>query len=126
VAHRVAEMQSAIEQARSITLQAYASLDSGPVPRSLAVSAAKTLVGEAGRFVGEQAVQLHGGIGMTDALHVGRFFKRLMAIDMTWGSADHHVARYGKAMSGTEVYWSFDEHAKTATPVEPRVDGARS
>ena len=112
VAHRTAEMLSAIEQARSITLHACAALMEGDaVERRLAVSAAKTLIGESGRFVGEQAVQLHGGIGMTDALPVGHYFRRLTAIDMTWGNADHHVARYSRAMRGPETYWPFDERA---------------
>ncbi len=124
VAHRVAEMQSAIEQARSITLQAFASVDADPRQRRLAICAAKTLVGEAGRFVGEQAVQLHGGIGMTDELPVGRYLKRLTAIDMTWGSADHHVGRYSLAMQGPEVYWAFDETEAFDMAASASVNGA--
>ncbi|TLX71344.1 pimeloyl-CoA dehydrogenase small subunit [Pseudomonas nicosulfuronedens] len=94
--HRVAEMLGFVEQARSITCYAAANLDNEDVRlRGRAVSAAKALIGKAGRFIGQQAVQLHGGMGMTDELAVGWYFKRLTVIDMTWGDSDHHVERYG-------------------------------
>ena len=53
------------------------------------------MAGQSGRYVGEQAVQLHGGMGMTDDLPVGWYFKRLVAIDLTYGDADHHLELYG-------------------------------
>ena len=59
-----------------------------------AVSAFKVQVGKAGRFIGQQAVQLHGGMGMTDELHVGYYFKRLTAIDALLGNTDFHLTRY--------------------------------
>lgn len=94
--HRVAEMLGLVEQARSITCFAAATLNSDQVDQRIrAVSAAKALVGRAGRLIGQHAVQLHGGMGMTDELAVGWYFKRLTAIDMTWGDSDHHVERYG-------------------------------
>ena len=94
--HRVADMQTAIEQARSMALLAAARVDhSDRIERRKALSAAKTMVGRAGRFVGEQAVQLHGAMGMTAELAVGWYFKRLTCIDMTWGNAEHHVEIYG-------------------------------
>ena len=62
--------------------------------RRRAVSAAKELIGRAGRFVGQQAIQLHGGMGMTDELNVGHYFKRLTAIDTTFGDADLHLDRF--------------------------------
>jgi alkylation response protein AidB-like acyl-CoA dehydrogenase len=93
--HRVADMAIAIEQARSVTLLATARANAGSAERRKAVSAAKALVGRAARLVGEAAVQLHGGMGMTDEFAVGHYFKRLTCIDMTWGNTDYHVARYG-------------------------------
>ena len=64
------------------------------VERRRAVSAAKELIGRAGRFIGQQAVQLHGGMGMTDELQVGHYFKRLTAIDTLFGDSDHHLGRF--------------------------------
>lgn len=94
--HRVADMQTAIEQARSMALLAAARADHPDrIARRKALSAAKAMVGRAGRFVGEQAVQLHGAMGMTAELAVGWYFKRLTCIDMTWGNAEHHVEIYG-------------------------------
>jgi alkylation response protein AidB-like acyl-CoA dehydrogenase len=62
--------------------------------RKKAVSAAKAHVGRAGRFVGQQAIQIHGGMGMTDELNVGHYFKRLTMLDTLYGNADHHLKRY--------------------------------
>jgi alkylation response protein AidB-like acyl-CoA dehydrogenase len=94
--HRVADMQTAIEQARSMALLAAARADHPDrIARRKALSAAKAMVGRAGRFVGEQAVQLHGAMGMTADLAAGWYFKRLTCIDMTWGNAEHHVEIYG-------------------------------
>jgi alkylation response protein AidB-like acyl-CoA dehydrogenase len=64
------------------------------VERAKAASAAKAMIGTAGRFVGQQAVQVHGGMGMTDELNVGHYFKRLTMIDTLYGSVDHHLKRY--------------------------------
>jgi len=66
--------------------------------RRRALSAAKVMIGRAGRFVGEQALQLHGGMGMTSELAAGWYFKRLTCIDMTWGNTEHHVELYGNLM----------------------------
>jgi alkylation response protein AidB-like acyl-CoA dehydrogenase len=65
------------------------------LPRHRAVSAAKALIGRSGRTVGQLAVQLHGGMGMTDELAVGHYFKRLTCIEMTWGNSDHHTELFG-------------------------------
>jgi alkylation response protein AidB-like acyl-CoA dehydrogenase len=62
--------------------------------RRRAVSAAKELIGRAGRFVAQQAIQLHGGIGMTDELNVGHYVKRITAIDTSFGDSDHHLERF--------------------------------
>ena len=61
--------------------------------RARRVASAKAFVGQAARFVGQQAIQLHGAIGMTDELVVSHWFKRLAMIDMTFGDADHHLGR---------------------------------
>lgn len=58
------------------------------------VHALKFLVGKAGRFIGQNAVQLHGGMGMTEELHIAHYFKRLMVIDSQFGNTDHHLARF--------------------------------
>jgi alkylation response protein AidB-like acyl-CoA dehydrogenase len=97
--HRVADMAIAIEQSRSMALCAAAKVDTTDRDeRRRALSAAKALIGRNGRYIGQQAVQLHGGMGMTDALPVGYYFKRLTCIDMTWGDTDHHVELYVQAL----------------------------
>ena len=94
--HRIADMQIAIEQARSMALLAAAMADRPERDeRRKALSAAKAIIGRSGHFVGQQAVQLHGGMGMTAELAVGHYFKRLLCIDMTWGNTEHHVELYG-------------------------------
>ena len=85
------------EQARSRALMAALTVG-GPDPtaRRKAVSAAKNYIGRAGRFVSQQAVQLHGAMGMTDELIIGHYFKRLTMIDTLFGNADHHLERFGR------------------------------
>ncbi|MEO8804443.1 MAG: acyl-CoA dehydrogenase family protein [Burkholderiaceae bacterium] len=97
--HRVADMRIAVEQARALALMAAARVDSPDrAERRRAVSAAKAMAGRSGRFVGQSATQLHGGMGMTDEMACGHYFKRLTAIDMTWGNTDHHVECYGELL----------------------------
>jgi alkylation response protein AidB-like acyl-CoA dehydrogenase len=94
--HRVADMAIAVEQSRSMAVLAAARIDmTDRVERRRAISAAKAMVGRCGRQVAQQAVQLHGGMGMTDEIPVGYYFKRLTAIDVTWGNVEHHVELYG-------------------------------
>ena len=57
------------------------------------------LVGRAARFVGQEAVQLHGGVGVTDELNVSHYFKRLTTLDALFGDADHHLARYSDLLA---------------------------
>jgi alkylation response protein AidB-like acyl-CoA dehydrogenase len=93
--HRMVEMLIHAEQARSITYLAavrYASPDADE--RRRAISAAKARVGEAARFVGQQAVQLHGGMGVTNEVAAAHLFKRLSIIETTLGDVDHHLARF--------------------------------
>ena len=93
--HAAADMLTALEQSRSAALMAAARVDSADAAeRRAAVSAAKTIVGQAGRTIGKHAVQLHGGMGMTDELAVGHYFKRLLCIDMSWGDSAHHIEQY--------------------------------
>jgi alkylation response protein AidB-like acyl-CoA dehydrogenase len=54
-------------------------------------------IGKSGRFVGQEAVQLHGGMGMTEELNVGHYFKRLTVIDTQFGNVDHHLKRFAAA-----------------------------
>ncbi len=95
--HRLVDMFIAAEEARSLALWAADTLDQGNATESdRALSAAKVHVGEAGRMVGEQAVQLHGAIAITDEFPVGHYLKRLTAIDRLFGDADHHLARLAR------------------------------
>jgi alkylation response protein AidB-like acyl-CoA dehydrogenase len=94
--HRMAAMAVKLEEARGSTLNAVLNADAEPLARALAASSAKVKVGRAGRFVAEQAVQLHGGMGVTDELNVGAYFKRLMAIETIFGSPDFHLQRHAQ------------------------------
>jgi alkylation response protein AidB-like acyl-CoA dehydrogenase len=99
IQHRMADMAIAIEQARAMALCAAAHLQvADAAARRRALSAAKALIGRSGRYVGQESVQLHGGIGMSDELAVGYYFKRLTCIDMTWGDTEYHMERYGELM----------------------------
>jgi alkylation response protein AidB-like acyl-CoA dehydrogenase len=69
-------------------------LGDGEIEREKAASAAKVQVGKSGRFVGQQAIQIHGGMGMTDELNVGHYFKRVIMLDTLYGDVDHHLKRY--------------------------------
>jgi len=91
--HRAADMLIALEQARSMALfAAMMADDADATARRQALSAAKVQIGRSGRFIGQQAIQLHGGIGMTMEYSAGHYFKRLTAIDTMFGDADHHLA----------------------------------
>jgi pimeloyl-CoA dehydrogenase small subunit len=92
--HRAADMTVALEQARSMMVLATMMAgeeDAGE--RSKAISAAKVQIGRSAKFIGEQAVQIHGGIGMTYEYKVGHLFKRLTMIDAAYGDADLHVLK---------------------------------
>jgi alkylation response protein AidB-like acyl-CoA dehydrogenase len=93
--HRMADMLMHVEQARSMSyLASLRAGDGDPGERRRALSAAKVTVGQACRFVGQQAVQLHGGMGVTDELAVSHAFKRLVAIEMTLGDTEHHLEQF--------------------------------
>ena len=93
--HRMVDMFMEVEQSRSMMLLATLRLaDENARERARAASAAKVQIGRSGRFVGQQAVQLHGGMGMTEELNVGHYFKRLTMIDMSFGNVDWHLKRF--------------------------------
>src|SRR6185312_9238859 len=94
--HRMVDMYMELEQSVAAVYLAVLNLDSSASTRCRAVSAAKATVGRAARFVGQQAVQLHGGMGMTEELAIGHYFKRLTAIQYQFGSTDHHIGRYAE------------------------------
>ncbi|MDS1139207.1 acyl-CoA dehydrogenase family protein [Pusillimonas sp. SM2304] len=95
IQHRLVDMLMLLEQARSLMWLAAATDPSDSRFARLA-SAAKAKCGEAARFIGEQAIHLHGGMGMTDELPVGHYVKRLLAIEYTLGTTRQHLARYRK------------------------------
>lgn len=92
--HRMVDMFMEVEQAVSMTLMATLKLDFDPAERAAAVSQAKAKVGKGLRFTGQSAVQIHGGIGITDELSIGHYFKRATMIENQFGSVDHHLARF--------------------------------
>lgn len=93
--HRMADMYIHLEQARSMAMLAAMKLGCSDVhERRRAVSAAKYRIGQALRFIGEQAVQLHGGMGVTNELPAAHHFKRLSMIELTLGDSDHHLQRF--------------------------------
>ncbi len=94
--HRMVDMFMEYEQAKSLMYMAAMRMDEGYGPQAQkAASAFKVQVGKSGRFVGQSAVQLHGGMGMTDELNIGHYFKRLTMIDTLFGNVDHHLKRFG-------------------------------
>jgi alkylation response protein AidB-like acyl-CoA dehydrogenase len=93
--HRIADMLIHLEQARSMSyLAALRCVDENVIERRRALSAAKAVVGQSCRYVAQQAVQLHGGMGMTDELVVSHWFKRLTAAELMFGDSDTHLQRY--------------------------------
>src|ERR1700757_3839002 len=92
--HRAADMFVALEQARSMAMFATMAADFDDAKeRANAVAAAKVQIGKSGKFVGQQAIQLHGGIGMTMEARIGHYFKRLTMIENTFGDTDYHLRR---------------------------------
>lgn len=96
--HRMADMFVECQQAQSMLLMAAMKFDAGSEDAGTAVSAAKARIGQAAKLVGQEAVQLHGGMGVTDELDVGHYFKRLTIIDTLFGNTDYHLKRYTAAM----------------------------
>jgi len=96
--HRAADMFVALEQARSMSMFATMASDfDNARERSTAVAAAKVQIGKSGKFIGQQSIQLHGGIGMTQEAKIGHYFKRLTMIENTFGDTDYHLRRVTEA-----------------------------
>jgi alkylation response protein AidB-like acyl-CoA dehydrogenase len=97
--HKMADMLIAAEQSRSMAIIAAVHADShDAADRHRAVSAAKAYIGQAGRLVGQHAVQMHGGMGVVDELIVSHYFKRLTMIDLSFGDADYHLASFSDTL----------------------------
>lgn len=97
VRHRLVDMAVACEEARAITLRAAIIADDGdPLATAMAASAAKAKVGPAARVVAEEAVQLHGAMGVTEELPVGRMLKRILSLQPYLGSPAHHLDRHAR------------------------------
>lgn len=93
--HRMVDILIGCEESRSSMLVATLRLDDeDEVRREKAVSAAKVKIGQSGQFIGENAIQLHGGMGMTDEMQIGHYFKRLAMIDVMFGDHSYHLKRY--------------------------------
>lgn len=92
--HRMATVALEIEQARSVAINAAAALNSARIERERSVSAAKFTIGRVGTLVAEEAIQLHGGIGMTWELPLSHYAKRLIMIGHQLGDEDHHLERF--------------------------------
>lgn len=91
--HRMADMYVALEQANALTAVAAGALDASPAQRSRMISSAKVCVSRACRIVGQGAVQIHGGMGMTEELAIGHYFRRATQIEQLFGSQTHHLRR---------------------------------
>ncbi|MCR9277351.1 MAG: acyl-CoA dehydrogenase [Pseudomonadaceae bacterium] len=92
--HRMVDMFVEYEQCKSLLYRATLEVVQGADTADRTVHALKHLIGKAGYFIGENAVQLHGGMGMTEELRVGHFFKRLVVLDTQFGNADHHLEQF--------------------------------
>lgn len=92
--HRMADLLMEVEQARSIVINAAGALDGDRLAREKAVSAAKNLIGRVGRLVAEEAIQMHGGIGMTWEFSMPHYAKRIIMLDHMLGDTDHHMERF--------------------------------
>lgn len=96
IQHRMADMLIEVEMARSQIFRAMAHLNAAPMERDRAISSMKVQIGRSAKFVGGNAIQLHGGIGITDEYLIGHYFKRLTMIDNMFGSVGVHIDRMVK------------------------------
>jgi alkylation response protein AidB-like acyl-CoA dehydrogenase len=99
--HRVADMKMQLELARSMSYYATLKLGEGDGNRRRAISQAKVQLGQSMRFVGQQAIQLHGGIGVTDEYIAGHYFKRLTCLELSFGDTLHHLGEVSARMQET-------------------------
>lgn len=123
--HRLVDMHVQYREAESLVQNAIASLmDDDPVQRQRAVSAAKIQVGNALRRVGQEAVQMHGGIGTTDELHISHYFRRATAINLQFGDVGAHTARLGALLHREKL--TAATHAPIAALTEQEQDFAEA
>lgn len=101
--HRAVDMRIQLEQARSMAILAAASLELPAAERDRRLAAAKVVIGNAGRFIAEQAIQLHGGMGMTEEAAVSHYAKRLVMIDHYLGDVDYHLSRFSAVLTASEA-----------------------
>jgi alkylation response protein AidB-like acyl-CoA dehydrogenase len=101
--HRMVDMYMHVEMAQSATYLATLKLSATASERALAASSAKVTVNQACRFVGQNAIQLHGGMGMTDELAMSHYFKRATAIETEFGSVDFHLQRHAALSRAADV-----------------------
>ena len=92
--HRMVDTFMAFEQAKSMVYRAVCALEKGDADLRREVHALKVMMGKCGRHIFEEAIQLHGGMGMTDELDIAHYAKRLMMINTTFGDGDHHQAAF--------------------------------
>jgi alkylation response protein AidB-like acyl-CoA dehydrogenase len=99
--HRIADVKMQLELGRSMSYFASLKLGEPPAQRRRALSQAKVQLGQSMRFVGQQCVQLHGGIGVTDEYAGSHYFKRLTVLEMTFGDTQHHLGEVSRRMHDT-------------------------
>jgi len=99
--HRMADVKMQLELARSMSYYATLKLGEPPAQRRRALSQAKVQLGQSMRFVGQQCIQLHGGIGVTDEVSVSHYFKRLTMLEMAYGDTLHHLGEVSERMLDT-------------------------
>ncbi len=104
--HRVADVKMQLELARSMSYYATLKLGEAPQERRRALARAKVQLGQSMRFVGQQSVQLHGGIGVTDEYIGSHYFKKLTQLEMTWGDTLHHMGVVSAEMEETAGVFS--------------------
>jgi alkylation response protein AidB-like acyl-CoA dehydrogenase len=106
--HRLADMKMQLELARSMSYFAHMRLSSDAAARAYAVAAAKYQVGQSARFLGQNAIQLHGGIGVTHEYSAGHYFKYLTAIELSLGDSNHQLGEVAARMQSTAGVFSND------------------
>ena len=93
IQHRLVDMFMEYEQCKSMLLRATLEFVHNPDGSSRSIHALKYLVGKTAKFIGENAIQLHGGMGMTEELNIAHYFKRLLTIDILFGNSDYHLEK---------------------------------
>ena len=122
--HRASDMVVALEQARSMMYLATMSVaEENAEQRAKPISAAKVQIGRSAKFIGQQAVQMHGGIAMTYEYKVGHLFKRLTMIDAAYGDADLHIRRLGDRARCSPERWACVPYS---SPLSSRSGARRS